>query len=162
MKVHLKGGKTVFIFSHNTDFTDLAPQPSWLPKKQQSRVAKLAVLSGLAALALFAATAQAQIAFNNVPTSGFGAFSTSSTPNYFMGDAYNLAAGSTAITGFDLYPVNTSGVNFTGLHINIYVWGTVNTSGTVNATTPAFSNLLGSYTLTEAGSFNSGFYFPVE
>jgi len=79
-----------------------------------------------------------------------------------MGGGYNLAAGTTAITGFDVYPVNTSGVNYTGIKITIFVWGTVNTSGTVNATTPAFGNLLNTYTLTSAGSFNTGFYFPFE
>jgi hypothetical protein len=107
-------------------------------------------------------SSQAQTAFNNVPTSGFSAFSTSSTSNYFMGDGYNLAAGTTKITGFDVYPVNTSGINFTGLKINIYVWGSVNTSGTVNAGTPAFGNLLATYSLTSVGAFNSGFYFPFE
>ena len=70
-----------------------------------------------------------------------------------MGDGYNLAAGTTAITGFDVYPVNVSGVNYTGLKINIFVWGSVNTSGTVNATTPAFGNLLASYSLTSSGAF---------
>lgn len=79
-----------------------------------------------------------------------------------MGDGYNLAPGTTSITGFDLYPVNVTGVNYTGLQITIYVWGSVNTSGTVNATTPAFGNLLATYTLTAAGAFNSGFYFPFE
>ena len=77
-----------------------------------------------------------------------------------MGDAYNLYPGSTVITGFDLFPVNTTGINFTGLQITIYVWGTVNTSGTVNATTPAFGNLLNTYTFTYSGSFNTGFFYP--
>jgi len=102
------------------------------------------------------------LAFDNVPTAGFSAFSTSSTPNTFMGDGYNLGAGTTKITGFDVYPVNTSGLNFTGLKINIYVWGAVNTSGTVNATTPAFGSLLGTYSFTASGAFNNGFYFPFE
>lgn len=111
-----------------------------------------------------ATLSDAQLAFNNVSTTppGFNAFSTSSNPNTFMGDAYNLAPGTTAITGFDIYPVNVSGTSFTGLKINIFVWGNVNTSGTVNSTTPAFGNLLASYTLTSAGSFNTGFYFPFE
>src|ERR1017187_9116442 len=92
-----------------TNHTDLAPQPSWSSKKQQSPVAKFTLLSGLAALALLAAaSAQAQgLAFDNAPT-GFPAYSTSSTPNSFMGDAYNLYPGSTVITGFDLFPVNRS------------------------------------------------------
>jgi hypothetical protein len=87
---------------------------------------------------------------------------TSSTPNTFMGDAYTLTAGTTQITGFDLFPVNLSGTSYTGLRINIFVWGTVNTSGTVNSTTPAFGNLLGSYTFTSSGSFTTGFFFPFE
>jgi PEP-CTERM motif-containing protein len=87
---------------------------------------------------------------------------TSSTPNTFMGDAYTLAPGTTSITGFDIYPANLSGVNYVGIKINIFVWGSVNTSGTVNSTTPAFGNLLGSYTLTSSGSFNTGFFFPFE
>jgi hypothetical protein len=116
----------------------------------------------LAASALAACSVEAQLAFNNVPTTGFSAFSTSSQPNSFMGDAYNLAAGTTQITGFDVYPVNTTGVNYTGLKINIFVWGTINTSGTVNSTTPAFGSLLATYSLTSAGSFNTGFYFPFE
>jgi len=121
------------------------------------------LLSLAPALSLFLpASTPAAVAFDNVPTSNFSAFSTSSTPNTFMGDAYNLAAGTTAITGFDIYPVNTSGINFTALRINIFVWGTVNTSGTVSASTPAFSNLLGSYTITSTGAFNTGFYFPFE
>lgn len=120
--------------------------------------------TGVCTLLALTAVSHAQLAFNNVNTSppNFNAFSTSSNPNTFMGDAYNLAPGTTAITGFDVYPVNVSGVNFTGLKINIFVWGNVNTSGTVNSTTPAFGNLLASYSLTSAGNFQSGFYFPFE
>jgi len=118
-------------------------------------------LAGLAG----AASAQVGCVFDNVTNqfaSGNGAFSTSSTPNTFMGGGFNLLAGTTAITGFDLYPVNVSGTNFDHLKINVWIWQTVNTSGTVNATTPAFSNLLGNYTLTSAGTFTTGFYFPIE
>jgi len=136
---------------------------SKLTTNPTTRISPLAKWLAMAALAVAsAASSEAQLAFNNVPTSGFNAFSTSSTPNTFMGDAYNLAPGTTAINGFDIYPVNTSGVNFTGLKINIFVWGSVNTSGTVNATTPAFGNLLASYSLTSSGNFSSGFYFPFE
>jgi hypothetical protein len=95
-------------------------------------------------------------------TPGITVSSTSSAPNTFMGTGYNLAPGTNSITGFDVYPVNTSGTNFNALKINIYVWDTVNTSGTVNATTPAFSNLLAQYTLTSTGSFNTGFFYPFE
>jgi hypothetical protein len=87
--------------------------------------------------------------------------STASTPNTFMGDAYTLASGTTSISGFDIYPVNLSGTSYTGIKINIFVWGSVNT-GTVNATTPAFGDLLGSYTFTSAGTFTTGFYFAFE
>lgn len=90
-----------------------------------------------------------------------GVASTSSTPNTFMGGGYVLTPGTTDITGFDVYPVNASGTNYNALKINIFVWGTVNT-GTVNATTPAFGNLLASYTLTSVGTFTTGFYFPFE
>jgi hypothetical protein len=125
----------------------------------------LTVAAVVCILLAHAAVSAAQLAFNNVtiPTSGFtNAFSTSSSPNTFMGDGYNLAAGTTSITGFDVYPVNVSGTSFTGLKINIFVWGNVNTSGTVNSTTPAFGNLLGSYSFTSAGTFTTGFYFPFE
>jgi hypothetical protein len=122
------------------------------------------VLARACVLLASAALCDAQLAFNNVtlPPDPFSAFSTSSTPNTFMGDGYNLAAGTTSITGFDIYPVNVSGTSFIGLKINIFVWGSVNTSGTVNSTTPAFGNLLATYTLTSAGNFANGFYFPFE
>ena len=96
---------------------------------------------------------------NGVP--GANITSSGSAPNTFMGAGYVLTPGTTSITGFDIYPGNLSGVNFTGLKINIFVWGSVNT-GTVNASTPAFGNLLGTYTLTTSGAFDNGFYFPFE
>src|SRR4051794_8852563 len=46
--------------------------------------------------------------------------STGSTPNTFMGDGYVLTSGTTFITGFDIYPVNLSGNNYTGIKINIF------------------------------------------
>ena len=120
-----------------------------------------------ALIAACAGTASAALLFDNAtafetapPTESFTA--TGSTPNTFMGDAYGLVPGATSITGFDIYPVNLSTTNFTGLKINIFVWGTVNT-GAVSAATPAFSNLLGSFTLTTGtGAFNSGSFFPFE
>jgi hypothetical protein len=87
--------------------------------------------------------------------------STGSTPNTFMGQGYVLTPGTTVITGFDLYPVNLSGANFTSIKLNIFVWGGVNT-GTVNASTPAFSSLLGSYSFTDTGAYNTGFFYPQE
>jgi hypothetical protein len=78
-----------------------------------------------------------------------------------MGGAYTLAGGTTSITGFDIYPANLSGVNYVGIKINIFVWGSVN-MGAVSASSPAFGNLLATYTLTSSGSFNTGFFFPFE
>ena len=78
-----------------------------------------------------------------------------------MGDGYTLASGATSITGFVLYPVNLSGASYTGLKLNVFVWGSVNT-GTINAGNPLFSNLLGSYSFTQTGSFNTGFIYPIE
>ncbi len=120
-----------------------------------------------AILAVGASFANADLLFDNMTAGRLGnagttLTSTSSTPNTFMGDGYNLIPGATSITGFDIYPVNLSGTNFDHLRINIWVWDTVNTSGTVNATTPAFSNLLGAYTLDVAGTFTTGFYFPFQ
>jgi len=111
--------------------------------------------------------ARADLVFDNMTTYESGntnahIAATGSTPNTFMGGAYTLASGKTAITGFDVFPANLSGSNYTGLRMNIFVWGSVNTSGTVNGTTPAFGNLLASYTFTSSGSFNTGFFFPFE
>jgi hypothetical protein len=110
--------------------------------------------------------AQAILVFDNMSNLEAGNVdaritSTSSTPNTFMGGAYNLLGGTTAITGFDIYPVNLSGSTYDHIRINIYVWGSVNL-GSVNATTPAFGNLLGSYSLTSAGTFSSGYYYNFE
>lgn len=117
---------------------------------------------GFAAVASHADT----VVFDNISayqtgTPGAAVTATSSTPNTFMGGAYTLAAGTTQISGFDLYPVNLAGTTFTSLKINISVWGGVNT-GTVNATTPAFSNLLGTYSVTSSGSFTTGSFYSFE
>lgn len=123
--------------------------------------------SGLLAvgLSLLAQAASAALVFDNIssPRAGDGGTltATGSTPNTFMGDAYVLAEGTTQITGFDVFPYNNTGTNFTGLKINIFVWGGVNT-GTVNAANPAFSNLLGSYSFTSTGTFSTGFYYAFE
>ncbi|MEI7730237.1 MAG: PEP-CTERM sorting domain-containing protein [Verrucomicrobiota bacterium] len=118
------------------------------------------------AVLLSATSVRAGVVFDNMSNLQGGntnahVSSTGSTPNTFMGDAYTVAAGTTTITGFDLYPVNLSGTSYTGLKLNLFVWGTVNT-GTVNSTTPAFGTLLGSYSFTSAGTYNSGFYYPFE
>jgi hypothetical protein len=96
---------------------------------------------------------------NSVP--GAHTTYTTSTPNTFMGDGYLLTPGTTNITGFDVFPVNETGTNFTGLQITIYVWGSVN-PGTVNSFTPAFGNLLATYTATITQEFDSGFFFSIE
>jgi hypothetical protein len=120
------------------------------------------------ALSVFATSSQAVVVFDNISAfeaaaPGAGGTGTSSSPNTFMGDAYTLAAGTTQITGIDLLPfyAGTSTVIYNGLKVNFYIWGTVNT-GTVSAATPAFSNLLGSYSVTYTGSFQSGFYYSLE
>ncbi len=120
-------------------------------------------LIAAAAILAIASGASATLLFDNITNqqAAGGLASTSSTPNTFMGGGYNLIAGATKITGFDIYPVNTTGTNFNAIRINIWVWGTVN-MGTVNAGSPAFSNLLGQYTLTTTGTFTTGFYYPFE
>ena len=91
-------------------------------------------------------------------TAGIG-----STPNSFMGDGYLLMPGTTNITGFDIFLANNTGIDFSGgLQINIYVWGSVN-QGTVNSGTPAFSNLLATYTSFDVvDDFPSGSAFSFE
>ena len=128
---------------------------------------KLSFLTAALAVAfLAAASAQADVVFDNMSNYEGGntnshVSATGSTPNTFMGDGYVLAAGTTDITGFDMFPVNLSGTAYTGLRINIFVWGTVNT-GTVAVGTPAFGSLLGSYTVDSAGTYTSGFFYPFE
>jgi hypothetical protein len=112
------------------------------------------------------AAAQSTLVFDNFSNiengvTGASPQSTSSTPNTFMGDGYNLLTGTQNITGFDVYPINTTGTTFTGLKTNIYVWGAVNT-GTVNAGSPAFSNLLATYSFTSLGTFSSGAYYKLQ
>jgi hypothetical protein len=127
----------------------------------------LSLLVAAICLALPAPSGAASgVVFDNMSTyesgnTNAGISATSSTPNTFMGSAYTLTAGTYDITGFDIFPVNLSGTAYVGLKISIFVWGSVN-MGAVNATTPAFGNLLNSYTFTSSGSFNNGFYFPFE
>ncbi len=123
---------------------------STLTKKTYSRCIAIVAMGALSITA-----AKADVVFDNVSNfenSVLGAdiTGTSSTPNTFMGDAYVLSAGTTTITGFDLFPLNfTTATTFSGLRVTFYVWGTVNT-GTVSAATPAFGNLLGTYTFDTA------------
>jgi len=93
---------------------------------------------------------------------GINGTTTGSTPNTFMGFGADLQTNANSITGFDLFPVNLTGTNFNALKLTVYVWDTVNKTGTVNAATPAFSNLLSSYTLTSTGAFTSGFFYSFE
>jgi hypothetical protein len=139
-------------------------------KKRQSQTkmnSKFLVLGATAALCLTTTIARADLVFDNMTVYQSGGdtnahvASTGSVPNTFMGDAYTLATGTTSITGFDIYPVNLSGTSYNALKMSIYVWGSVN-MGTVGAATPAFGNLLGSYTLTGTGTFTTGYYFPYE
>ena len=127
-----------------------------------TKINKLPVAIGLFAVLVAASPAGAQLAFANALSSNFNPQYTSSNPNTYMGDAYTLAPGTTQITGFDLFPLNATVNNYVGLEVNVWVWGAVNTSGTVNAANPAFSDLLGSYTATASGTFSSGYYFPFE
>jgi hypothetical protein len=145
---------------------DLQLQASEFGKQKASR-SNLSRCMAVLILLSFAGLASAQVVvFDNMSNYEGGntnanVTATASVPNTFMGDAYNLG-GATSITGFDIFPVNLSGSNYTGLRMTIYVWGTVNTSGTVNSTTPAFGNLLNTYTFTSSGTYNSGFFFPFE
>jgi len=112
-----------------------------------------------ALMAMTPATYAGTVVFDNF--TGRTLSSTSSTPNTFMGDGYVLLAGTTNISEIAYFPVNLSGTSFTGIQTTFYFWDTVNT-GTVNAGSPAFGNLLGTYTDTVAGSFASGFYYPLD
>ena len=84
-----------------------------------------------------------------------------STPNTFMGDAFVLAPGANDLTGLDLFPYLGSGTSYVGLKLNFYIWGNVNT-GSVTASAPAFSDLIGSYSLTFHRSYPSGYYYNFE
>ena len=116
----------------------------------------------------FTSFGQGVVVFDNVTTTenaGWGDSAyLSSNPNTFMGDGYQLTPGTTNITGFDFYPVNGTATDFVGMNVVVYIWGSVN-QGTVNAGTPAFGNLLGTYTLTVPPGLippSGGFFVPVE
>jgi hypothetical protein len=126
----------------------------------------LAVTTGSWIQAMAEEAGSSAVVFDNMTpfqtgVSGATVTATSSTPNTFMGAAYTLLPGTTSITGFDLYPANLAGTTFTGIKATVYVWGGVNT-GTVSAASPAFSNLLGSFTVTATGSFPTGSFFNFE
>lgn len=104
----------------------------------------------------------ADLAFDNITTAP-SITGTSSTPNTFMGGAYTLLPGTTTLSGFDLFPVNFTTSTFTAIRATVYVWGTVNT-GAVSAGSPAFGNLLGTYTqtFTVSGGFGPSTYLSIE
>jgi hypothetical protein len=92
------------------------------------------------------------------------------------GGYFALAPGTTALTGLDLFPIigvtnvstgqiiSSPAYNYSGLKITVDVWGTLNL-GTVNSSNQAFSNLLGTYTLTDyvgAGAFVNGNIYNFE
>jgi len=81
---------------------------------------------------------------------------------HLHGDGYNAASRNQALTGFDLYPVNLSGVTYNALQLDIYVWGNVNTSGHRQRHDTGFQQLIGSLCCQATGTFSSGFYFPFE
>jgi hypothetical protein len=116
---------------------------------------------------LSAANAKADVVFDNISNfensvPGASVTGTGSTPNTFMGGGYVLSPGTTSISGFDFFPANFTANTYTGLRVTFYVWGTVNT-GTVNAGSPAFGNLLGSYTFdTLTPGFTPNSFFGIE
>ena len=132
---------------------------------QSASISAASTSSALAALSPNAATSQ--VVFDNMTAyesgaAGAAVTATSSSPNTFMGAAYTLAAGTTSITGFDLFPANLSGTAFTALKLNVYVWGGVNT-GAVSAANPAFSNLLSNFSVTSTvDSYPTGSFFSFE
>ena len=94
------------------------------------------------------AAASADIVFNNViaPPGGTAPSYTASgsNPNTFMGGRYQLAAGTNRIDMITVTAANLTASAVTYLRATVYVWDNINT-GTVTATDPAFSGLLGTY-----------------
>jgi hypothetical protein len=80
----------------------------------------------------------------------------------FIGGGYILPAGTADIYGFDPFPINGTSQTLSVVAITMYVWGSVNTTGTVNPSTPAFSNLLGTVTdfidYSSVGGLPPGFF----
>jgi hypothetical protein len=131
------------------------------------RLSQFAAAATLTTLLAAGAARADMVLFDNASAfesgaAGASGTTTGSTPNSFMGDGYQLLTGATQITGFDLFPVNITGTNFTSLRVTVYLWDNVNTSGTINAATPAFSNLLATQTVTLTDAFNTGFFYPIE
>jgi MYXO-CTERM domain-containing protein len=120
---------------------------------------------------------------NNTETSagvndnGSDFFSSVGVPDTFIGSGLNLAPGTTSISGFDVFPTNATnasnidptgtGISFTDIKINIYVWGGVN-SGLTTPTNPAFTDLLTptpisySFNFGTGGTFDPGYYLALQ
>ena len=79
---------------------------------------------------------------------------TGGSADEFMGNGITLAPGANDITGFDCILLNATGSNLSGAKINIFVWGAVNL-GTINSSSPAFSDELAIYTLTIPTNFST-------
>jgi len=74
-----------------------------------------------------------------------------------VGGNFSLPGGTISLSGFDVAVINDSATTVPDLQVNIYVWGSVNT-GPFSSTTPAFSNLLGSYSTDLAVNLAQGDY----
>ena len=76
-------------------------------------------------------------------------------PDTQMGGGFILVPGTFQITGFELAAGNVTGTTFTGVRYTLSVWSTLST-GAVNAGSPAFSGLLGTFTGTDIATLNNG------
>jgi len=135
-----------------------------VPTKLKLTLQELALPLVLGAAVFSGATeAKADLTFDNF-TLAPNITGTSSTPNTFMGGGYTLASGTTSINGFDLYPVNFTANTYTAIKATVYVWGSVN-MGAVGVGSPAFGDLLGTYTQTftiGGGGLLPNNYLPIE
>lgn len=114
----------------------------------RNKTATFLASSTLLNLGISIGTADAAVVFDNIPQGQYAnSYFLSLTAIPYTGEAYSLTPGTTDITGFDLYPANGTTTNYSGMKINIYIWGQVNL-GTVNASNPAFTDLLDEYTFT--------------
>jgi hypothetical protein len=131
--------------------------------RKNRQASPLVLAATLVATALISGSAaHADVLYDNITAPGpfgIGAASTSEppqTPNSWFGDAVNLAASASDITGVDLFVQNDSGESFNAFRGTIDIWGLVNT-GTVNSSSPAFGDLLGSDSFGGSGNYpNNG------
>ncbi len=130
------------------------------------RRAALAVASATWAIGALASSASADVVFDNATAAIYGIGSTAATGHVdattssgdsFMGGAFNLAPGTADLTGVTSYfdnitgLVSSPGTTFNAVKATVYIYGTY-TPGTPTGT-PAFSNLLGTYSQTISGTF---------